>query len=183
MSKFSFVLFHGLMMALILAISIMGLFLLSWIFNVLGGLVILLGILIFFSGTTVNFIFDEFGNEYIVSNIRYRAIILVVTLILGAGITILPTMFDIPEIIIGFTLILLGVGLGFKLHSEDDGYKYYVSDGAKLMGVLIPFIYMINAGVFIIAILFSWPLFISIVTTSVCVLFHLFRTIYVFREL
>ncbi len=183
MSKFSFILFHGLMMALIMAISVMGLFLLSWLFNALGALVILLGILIFFSGTTVNFIFDEFGNEYIVSNIRYRAIILVVTIILGASIAILPTMFEIPEIIIGFTLILLAVGLGFKVHGEDDGYKYYASDTAKLIGVLVPFVYMINAAVFIVAILFSWPLFISIVTTALCVLFHLCRTIYVCREL
>lgn len=182
MKKFSFVFFHVLVMLLTLAITVSGLFLLSHLFRALGTLVILLGFLIFFSGTTIRFIFDDFGNEYLVTNIGYRGIILGVTLLLGAGIILLPTLFEVPEVVVGFVLILLAIGLAFKLHGEDDSYSISVPDGAGLLGALVPFCYMLNAGLFIVAALFGWPLFIRIGLTVACVALHVLRVVLVYRE-
>ena len=182
MSKFSYIFFHVLIMILMMAMGVMGLLLLQYLFYGLGALVIIFGFLIFFSGTTINFVFDEFGNEWLVTNIQHRAIILCVTLVIGASIAILPTFFDIPQVIVSIVMILLGFGIGFRLHGENDSWKYDVSDPARLLGSLVPLSYMLNAGFFLFAALFELPLFIGILTTALCLVPHILRTVLVYRD-
>lgn len=182
MNKGTYILFHALFIVLMLALGIAGLFLLEAILYGIGALIILLGLLIFFTGTHFQFVFDEFGNEWMVTNIQYRAIILAVTVVIGAAIAILPTFFAVPQVIVSIAMVLLGFGVGFRLHGENNSYRYYVGDGARLLGSLVPIVYMLNAGFFMIAALFELHFIFGILSTVLCLVPHVFRMIAVYRD-
>ena len=181
MNKGTYILFHALFIVLMLALGIAGLFLLEAILYGLGALIILLGLLIFFTGTHFQFVFDEFGNEWMVTNIQYRAIILAVTVVIGAAIAILPTFFAVPQVIVSIAMVLLGFGIGFRLHGENGSY-YYIGDGTRLLGSLVPLSYMLNAGFFLVAALMNLHFIFGILSTLLFLVPHVIRMIAVYRD-
>ena len=155
--KAGFILLHTLIMAMALALSIVGMIIMQAVFFVLGGLIVIWGFLIFFAYTFVETgFFDAFGNEYIITNIKPRLVSLLIMIGLGILVAGLPYLWDEAYVLVSVGIAGLAVASSyFKLREHDEYDGYNLSMPLKVFGYVIPFLYLAGAGMFLVCNIFS----------------------------
>ena len=183
MKKFLFILFHVLLAALMVTFGVIGALLMNYIFKFIGILVILVGILSFFPNLVVKFVYDDAGNEWMVTNISHRLIMLFTAFVIGGLIYGLMDYVSVPRAFGALGIFLLAQGVGFKIAKENDNYYAYdISDSTRNIGRLVPLVYTFGGGVFLLSTLIPMHPAFCIAAMSVGAAFHLFRIVLVLRE-
>lgn len=180
---FLFVLYHLFFMAAILAISVMGMTLINYVFTALGIVIAIIGILSFFVGLEFIFgIYDSAGNEYYATNIKHKLILSFSILIIAFAVASIPEFVDIPEFLVAVFIALLAWIVGFKTTFENSKWYYRIGDFTSLLGKAVPVSYIICVGILIISLAFNFSPVLLIVCSSIATFIHLVRVVLVLRD-
>lgn len=183
--KLWFTVFHFFFILAFIAIAVIGMILVEYVFLGIGGAIILIGIISFFFGHQfITGIYDKYGNEYYATNIRYKLVLLLSFVVVGAAIAGIPEYFQGAEhVLIGIILALLGIMVGVRMNNEN--YEWYAEhDWVRAFtaesGRIVPVAYIFGAGIYA---LFweSIPVLASIIII-LCAIFHLIRVIMVYQD-
>ena len=180
---FGFVLYHLFFAAAILAVSILGLTLVRYVFWILGGAIVIVGILSGIIGLEfITGIYDQYGNEYYATNFRYKLILGFSICIIGAAVAGIPEYFDVPELLAAIFTILLAWLVGIKTRCENANWKGYLNRPTELFGVLVPVLYIASAGLYIVSLAYGLNPIFLIVFASICTLVHIVRAVMVLKD-
>lgn len=183
MRKFLFILFHVLLAALMVTFGVIGALLMNYIFKFIGILIVLVGILSFFPNLVVKFVYDDAGNEWMVTNISHRLIMLFTAFVIGALIYGLMDYVSVPRAFGALGIFLLAQGVGYKIAKENDNYYAYdISDATRTAGRFVPLVYTLGGGVFLLSTLVPMHPAFCIAAMSAGAVFHFFRMVLVLRE-
>ena len=178
-----FLLYHLFFGAAILAVSIMGVTLVNYVFTALAVVIAIIGILSFFVGLEFIFgIYDSMGNEYYATNIKHKLIVSFSILIIAFAVYSIPEMMDVPEFLVAVFIALLAWMVGFKTGSENGRGNYDISDFTHLLGKAVPVSYILCVGVLILSLAFNLSPVILIVCSSIAALIHLVRIVAVLKD-
>ena len=179
----AFVMYHLFFAAAILAVSVMGMTLINYVFTALGIVIAVIGILSFFVGLDFIFgIYDSAGNEYYATNIKYKLILSFSILIIAFAVASIPEFFDVPEFLVAVFIALLAWIVGFKTSSENGRWNYRLGDFSLLLGKLVPISYILCVGILIISLAFSFSPIVLIIFSSIAAFIHLMRMILVLKD-
>ena len=179
--RLKFTIFHGVIAAAMLAMSIVGMTLISWTLFAVGWLVILTGLLSFFPNLIIKIdTIRELGIEIIRTNLGERVAVLAVTVLIGAGIAQLPNLLTVSRSLGFIAIAAIALWLGAAILSENRRLCLY--DGPQTTGKFVPLAYMAAGAVFMISGNFGAEAWLPIVAMVPAVAFHVYRLVYVFRE-
>ena len=183
--KLWFTVFHIFFILAFIAIAVVGMILVEYVFLGVGFAIILIGVISFFFGHQfITGIYDKYGNEYYATNIRYKLILLLSFIVVGAAVAGIPEYFKGAEsILIGIILALLGIIVGVRMNNEN--YEWYSESYClraytAAIGRIVPVAYIFGAGIYAL----FWtaiPLLASIIIV-LCAIFHLVRVIFVYQD-
>lgn len=180
---FVFVLYHLFFMAAILAVNIMGVTLINYVFTALGIVIAIIGILSFFVGLDFIFgIYDSAGNEYYATNIRYKLILSFSILIIAFAVYSIPQWIGIPEFLVAVFVALLGWIVGFKTTFENSKWYYNIGSFTSLLGKVVPVSYIMCVGILIVSLAFNFSPVVLIVCSSIAAFIHLVRIVSVLKD-
>lgn len=184
-AKLGFILLHSLFAIMALALAIIGMIIIDLIFKIFGVLIMIWGVLIFFSHTFVETgIFDSFGNEYIYTNITSRLVCLVVMILVGGMVAVLPQVLEEAFVFAGLSITLVGMVSAWRIGVEDDEEKssYWTSDGTKLLGFFVPFFYIVGSGLFMLSCIYGFSGLWHVIVVGVGAILHIVRVVRVCQE-
>lgn len=181
---FGFVLYHLFFAAAILAVSILGLTLVKYVFWALGGVIIVIGILSGIIGIEfITGIYDKYGNEYYATNFQYKLLLGFSIVIIGAAVAGIPEYFDTPELLAAIFTVLLAWLVGIKMMCENinwEGCK--LSNTTRMFGKIVPILYIISAGFYMVSLAYGLPPIFLIIVASICTITHIVRAVMVLRD-
>lgn len=180
-SKILYIVFNALFAIPLLLMSILGMTLINYVLYVIGVIIILIGVLSFFPSIVVKTgIFDEFGNEYVATNLFERLATLGITILIGGAVTMLPSFLNMPSFFGYVAIVALAVGLGVKITAENN--KYYLYPSTIIIGQFVPFAYIVGGAAFLVEAAFSIGIWFRILVMSLAFILHLVRAVLVFRQ-
>ena len=180
-NRFFYIFLNAIFAAPLLLLSILGMLVIDFVLYIIGAVVILIGLISFFPSIVVKIgIFDEFGNEYVATNLFERIAAAVITCLIGGAIAMLPQFLSMPSFFAYIGIMALAIGLGFKLRAENA--KYYMSDMTKMIGQLIPFVYMLAGAAFMIGEAFEIGIWFRILVMAIAFALHVYRVIAVNQQ-
>ena len=181
---FGFSLFHFFFILVFMAMAVVGVIFMEYLFFGLGAAIIAIGILSFFVGHQfITGIYDKDGNEYYATNIQYKLIVLLAFVVAGAAVMELPKQFGLPHFLVGIIMAVIAVFVGVRMNHEN--YEWYemgsdISEFTASLGRLVPVVYMFALGAY--CMLYHVNAIIAAAFIIVAALFHLFRVICVYSN-
>ena len=180
---FGFLFYHLFFGTAILAVSIMGVTFLNYVFTALAIVIAIIGILSFFVGLEFIFgIYDSAGNEYYATNIKHKLIVSFSILIIAFAVYSIPEIMEVPEFLVAVFIALLAWIVGFKTSSENGRWNYDISDFTHLLGKVVPVSYILCVGVLIVSLAFNLSPVVLIICSLLAALIHLVRIISVLKD-
>lgn len=179
--KIGFLAFHVLFAIAQITMSVLGLKLVSFVFYVAGGAVILYGLLSFLPGTKFWIVEGKYGY-YEVNNVKSSLITMAITILVGAIIAIIPQYLNDTGLFVPIFTYLVALFVGLKIMSENSKWANNLNAGQRLLGKLVPVAYVLSVFIMILPLLnpmITINPVVSIILMSISGLFHLFRTIVV----
>ena len=172
-----------LLAALMVTFGVIGALLMNYIFKFIGILIILIGILAFFPNLVIKFVYDDAGNEWMITNISHRLILLFTSFVIGGVIFGLMDTVSVPRAFGALGIFLLAQGAGYKIAKENDNYYAYgISETTRTVGRFVPLVYTLGGGVFLLSTLIPMHPVFCIAAMSAGAVFHFFRVALVLRE-
>ena len=162
--------------------GIIGIKLVSLVFYFAGAVVVIFGLLSFFPGVQFWIETTSDGYSYEANNVKSRLMTLLTTIIIGGIIAVIPQFLHENGLFVPIFTYLVSLFIGLKIMSENSLWEYYLSDATRLIGKIVPCIYILAIAINILPILYSVvtisPI-IQMVLISIAGAFHLFRTVLV----
>jgi hypothetical protein len=183
--KLWFTFFHFFFILAFIAIAVIGMVLIERVFLGIGFAVILIGVVSFFFGHQfITGIYDKYGNEYYATNIRYKLLLLLSFIVVGAAVAELPKYFEQAEsVLIGIILALFGIIVGVRMNNENyEWYNehYYLRAFTASIGRIVPVAYIFGAGIY--ALFWETIPFLASAIIVLCAIFHFVRVICVYQD-
>lgn len=183
MKKFAFIFFHIFLILFVVAVSIFTMYALDILFKIIGVIIMLIAVLSFFSGSYfVTGVFESIGIKWYATNLGEKAIISIVLLLLGAGCFAALDFYEFPDTIGSILVLICGFGIGYKMFNENEEGIFNLSDSTILLGKLVPVVYIIGAGLFMVFTIFKINAILSVICIVIGAVLHVFRLIAVCKE-
>ena len=180
---FGFVLYHLFFAAAILAVSIMGMTLINYVFTALAIVIAVIAVLSFFVGLDFIFgIYDSAGNEYYATNITHKLVLSFSILLIAFAVYSIPEWMGVPEFLIAVFIALLAWIVGFKTSFENSKWYYRIEGFTSLLGKAVPVSYILCVGVLIVSLAFNFSPVVLIVCSSIATFIHLVRVVLVLKD-
>ena len=179
--KIGFLAFHILFALLQITMPILGLYLISAVFYIAGGAIILFGLLSFLPGVKFWIVKGKYGY-YEANNIKSCLITLLITIIVGAVIAYIPNFLTNTGLFVPIFSYLVTLLVGLKIMAENSAFECNLNSSVRILGRFVPVIYTIMIAIIILPLinpLIVIKPIVSMILMGVAGLYHLFRTIVV----
>lgn len=179
--KIGFLAFHILFAISQITMSVLGFKLISFVFYIAGGAVILFGLLSFLPGTKFWIVEGKYGY-YEANNVKSSLITMGITILIGVVIAVIPQYLNDTGLFVPIFSYLVALFVGLKIMSENSKWADSLNLGQRWIGKLVPVMYILSIFIMILPLLnpmITIDPVVSIVLMSVAGAFHLFRTIIV----